>query len=203
MAAPENQIVPIEEITTFYAIAYTNFLRVERLVAGRLRYEGKVAREGRKWTEEDLDFLTLNHLNPADEERLAVVTVIFSALALEALINDYAISNSSKTHFENYLDISSTPAKWVIFPWLFVGKHLDTDRQTFERLKNLFRLRNRFVHFKRSKEPQPDRGEKDRITKHHAARAVHTVRMAVAQLKRLDPRVSTLWLRETEDACTD
>ncbi len=39
------------------------------------------------------------------------------------------------------------------------------------------------------------------VSKKQAADAIKTVRKAVAELKRLDRRVSTRWLKTAEDAC--
>lgn len=200
MTTESDQLIPIEEVTTFYMVAYSSFLQVKRLVNYRVRHEHAVAREGREWTEDDLDFLTVNKLTPADEERLAFVTVIFSALALEALINDYAICNFSRSYLENYLDRLSPSSKWLIIPKLVRGKAMNTDGQTFQRLTELFRLRNRLVHFKSAPEKRaPDLNQKDRITREHAADAIRTVTEAVAELRRLDGRVTTLWLTESEE----
>ena len=204
MTTESDQLIPIEEVPTFYMVAYSSFLQVRRLVNGRVRHERAVAREGREWTEDDLDFLTLNKLTPADEERLAFVTVIFSALALEALINDYAICNFSRSYLENYSDRLSPRSKWLIFPKLVAGKAMSTDGQTFQRLTELFRLRDRLVHFKGSPEKRaPDLGQKDRITRKHATDAIRTVTEAVAELKRLDERISMLWLAESEETVAE
>lgn len=199
MTTDDDQLIPVEEVTTFYMVAWSSFLQVERLVKDRVRHERAVAGEGKERNEDDLHFLIVNKLTPADEERLAFVTIIFSALALEALINDYAICNFSRSYLENYLDRLSPPSKWLIIPKLVTGKAMSTDGETLQRLTQLFRLRNRLVHFKSSPGKRAsDLGQKDRITRKHAADAIRTVREAVGELRRLDGRVSTLWLTESE-----
>ena len=203
MARSREEIIPIEQVTSFYSIAYASLVEVNRLVGERARYERAVAKQRRQWTEEDLEYLALHRLNPADEERVAVVAVIFSALTLEALINDYAISNFSREYSDNYLDRLSIRSKWLIIPQLVKGTAMSTDGQTFQRLTELFRLRDRLVHFKTRKNLARDVGEKDRVTKKHAVHAIRTVGDAVAELKSLDGRVSLRWLNVTEAALVE
>jgi len=197
-----TEIVPIEEVTSYYRIAYESYLKAQELVKHRSRHERKVEQRGKGWTEQDLDFMVLQRLTRADEERLSVVAIIFCALALEALINDYAVTNSSVTFFKRYLDRFPVLSKWLIFPQLAGCRKMNTDGQTFQKLKCLFRLRNRLVHVKGQPLPIPERGQKKRITLAQAKKAAGTVRAAVKQLRRLDKRVSILWIRDTEDACT-
>ncbi len=129
--------------------------------------------------------------------------MIFSALTLEALINDYAISNFSRKYFDNYLDRLSVQGKWLVIPQLVTGKAMSTDGQMFQRLTELFHLRNMLVHFKRGKKLTKDLGEKDQMTKKHAADAIRTVREAVAQLKKLDGKIDARWLAATEEALAE
>ena len=196
MASRDDELIPIEKHPTFYAVAYTSFLQAKRLVDERVRYQRALEQEGRQLTEDDREFLAINS---ADEECSAVVTVIFSALALEAFINDYAITVFSRSFFDSYLDKLDPVSKWLIFPWLAKGKTIERRGQTFESLKKLLSLRNKLVHFKRTMKRACDFEEDDRITKKHAEDAVRTVRKAVAALKKLDERVSTDWLREAEE----
>lgn len=196
-------IVPIEQVTTFYTIAFASYLGVERLVEQRSRYEQTVKQQRREWTEEDVDYLARNGLTPADEDRSAVVTVIFSALTLEALINDYAVSRFSKWFLTRYLDTLNAVSKWLIVPWVAVGTRFSTGGKTMEVLKKLFGLRNKLVHFKTTHAPTPDAGKKDRLTKAHAAEAIDAVRRAVDELTHLDPSVSNLWLSQCEELCAE
>ncbi|HUU92047.1 MAG TPA: hypothetical protein VM238_12670 [Phycisphaerae bacterium] len=185
---------------TFYRVAYGNYLTAERIEQEREAYRRAVEERGRRWTDADLDHLMLNHLTVADEERPAIVCVVFCAAALEALINDYAICALSKGYLQNYLDRLQPLAKWLVFPRLIARRQMDTDGQAFQGLAELFRLRNDLVHFKRMNEGQAQRRTHDRLTHAQAGKAVGAVRGAAAELKRLDKRVRTDWVAESEAA---
>ena len=103
---------------------------------------------------------------------------------------------------DTYVDKLDPVSKWVVIPWLRVGKSIDRRTQTFELLRKLFRLRNRLVHFKSSLKPAGDLQEDDRISRAHAEAAIRTVRMAVAALSRLDRTADRDWLREARKAPT-
>ena len=125
-----------------------------------------------------------------------MATIVFSAMALEALINDYGIQNSGRRYFKKHLDRLPALTKWLIFPRLGRGsKSMRTGGQTFRGLTTLFALRNGLMHLKASSK------RKHLVSKKQAADAIKTVRKAVAELKRLDGRVSTRWLKTAEDAC--
>lgn len=76
------------------------------------------------------------------------IAIIFSAMCLEAIINRYAISRSSKKYFENYLDKLDVKAKWVIFPKIFSDAEFNIESQAFEFLGKVIKLRNELVHYK-------------------------------------------------------
>lgn len=191
---------PIEQVVTFYAIAYGTFLQVQRIVEQRRSYEDSLQKKGRESTEDDYLYLVRNRLTRADEESSAMITAIFSALALEGLINDYLITRFSRGFLDSYLDRLSPKSKWLVFPWLATGRSINTDGVTFQLLDALFSLRNRLVHFKGSRAPLKDSGQKDRVGEKEAHDAVRTVRLATSQLKRFDSNVSTLWLETSEEA---
>ncbi|MCH7722881.1 MAG: hypothetical protein IIC76_06005, partial [Bacteroidetes bacterium] len=83
-----------------------------------------------------------------DREAAGHITIIFSAMCLEAIINHYAISRSSKSYFENYLDKLEVRSKWIIFPKLFSNAEFNRDSQAFQLLDKVVTLRNNLVHYK-------------------------------------------------------
>lgn len=74
------------------------------------------------------------------------ITVVFSAMCLEALINDYCVLKKSSNYFKKYINKLDTVSKWLIVPNLITGKAISTDGQTFQLIKELFALRNDLVH---------------------------------------------------------
>ncbi len=77
-----------------------------------------------------------------------LITIVFAAMSLEALINRYAAVRTSATYFRKYLDKLDVVSKWLLIPKLVTGKSIETDSQPFEQLRRLFRYRNRVVHYK-------------------------------------------------------
>ena len=191
----DDELVSIEKHATFYAVAYVNFLQGKCLLDERIRRQHAFSGKDGPLTEDELDFLVTNR---AAEERTAVVTVIFCALALEAFINDYGISSFSRSFFDHYLDRLDAVSKWVIYPHLISGKPIRTGGQAFESLRRLFSLRNKLVHFKSTQKRACDLDESDRVSIEHASGAIQTVRMAVDELKKLDGQVKTRWVTEAQ-----
>ena len=76
------------------------------------------------------------------------ITIIFSAMCLESIINQYAISRKSNKYFDNYLDKLNVKAKWVIIPKLLANAEFDCSSQAFELLDGVIKLRNDLVHYK-------------------------------------------------------
>jgi len=78
----------------------------------------------------------------------SVTTVLFTSMAIEAYIYDYACRNLSDNHTKTYLDKLDIVSKWVVVPKLITGKEFPIERQGFQLLKSLFKYRNSLVHFK-------------------------------------------------------
>ena len=120
---------------TFFAIAYRNHELVTNLVRQR---EARPTKD-----DHDVDFHCAKN---AEIQRAAMVSVIFSALTLEAF-NNYGIEHFSRSYFDNHLDKLPAVSKWIVIPTLAVGKEIDSDSQSYEQLKRLFKRRDRLVHY--------------------------------------------------------
>ncbi len=126
--------------------------------------------------------------------RLAMTVIVFSAMALEAYINDYAIRYLSDNYFKVYFDKSDLLSKWVIIPRLTTGKQLDAGSEPVQDLSWLMALYNKLVHYKSTviKEEQMHSG--DFVWGSDAQRAVNAVRNLVLELAKIDERADTCWL---------
>lgn len=127
------------------------------------------------------------------------ITAVFSALCLEALINDYCIINKSLSYFNNHIDKLDPASKWLLIPKIIIGKEIPTDGQAYELLKALYSYRNSLVHPK-SKEIEPIDINSDNnqlsndfvdfisnVSKCYAA-----IRYSTKELKGLDPNFKYL-----------
>ena len=135
---------------TFFAIAHRNHELLTNLVHQR---EARPTKD-----DHDVDFHCAKN---AEIQRAAMVSVIFSALTLEAFINNYGIEHFSRSYFDNHLDKLPAVSKWIVIPTLAVGKEIDSDSQSYEQLKRLFKRRDRLVHYKTKKKKLSEIHEED------------------------------------------
>jgi hypothetical protein len=123
----------------------------------------------------------------------ALATIVFSALTVEAYINDYALRHFSKKFFAARLDTLSTLNKWVIIPHLVTGQGYPVARQGYQELYKLISKRHEIVHAKTSKLPPPGKEFEDFVTTHvydtisYAESAVRVPSLAVTDLISIDP----------------
>jgi hypothetical protein len=128
------------------------------------------------------------------------ISIIFSALCLEAFINHYAISNFDRPYFDKYIESLSISKKCMIVPKLITGNSFKTGSQEMTKLKNLFDMRNKLVHFKtilhKSYEDYKkiDTEETRIVSASKAKNALLTVSSVVKGLKKLDPKVDSTWI---------
>jgi hypothetical protein len=128
--------------------------------------------------------------------KLALVVVVFAAFALEAYINNYAITTLSKNYFKHYLDKLDVAAKWVVVPRLVTGDQLKTGSRAIQDLVWLVSLRNTLAHFKSKELTIPEIRTSDFLWYEDAERAIRAVRMSVLALNGIDGRAEAAWLEE-------
>jgi len=122
----------------------------------------------------------------------AIKIIVFSALFLEAVINDYGLSNISKNFIENYIEKANVKSKWVIIPKLITGNDFPTDSKAFKLLGELISLRNDHVHYKSKKIPNDYEGYVEFITEnqkefyHDVEIACNCINECLQELKKID-----------------
>ena len=84
----------------------------------------------------------------ARQYRAIMGCIVFSAMAVEALINVYGMTRIGKTHYKNWYDSLPTPLKWQFVPKQAVGASLDPRCEPFQGLEKLVQKRNELVHHK-------------------------------------------------------
>lgn len=189
MTGPDELEVELSNHATYYAIAYRHLQKLGHLVAERNAISVQ--------TDDDVDLVCQKN---AAITRDAIVTVILSALTLEAFINYYGIAAFSRSFFDNHLDKLNTVTKWLLLPRLAVGKQLSTDGQEYEALRLLFRRRDTLVHYKARSKRVCDLVEGDWISEKDASDAVGAVGKAVSALRAIDNSVDASWIEEAENS---
>jgi hypothetical protein len=193
MPNPNHEIHSFTNHSTFYAIAHRNYVEVDRLKNERNKFQKKL--KGKKITDDDVDFICEKN---AAIQRHAMVVVVFSALTLEAFINYYAIDNFSKSYLNNYLDKLDPVSKWIVIPKLVIGRQIDTNGQAFQKLQQLFKLRNQLVHYKAKIRPITEIRETDWIREEDAEDAIQAIWKIMEELSKLDKSVTTDWIKTAE-----
>tara|TARA_R110001599_G_scaffold280950_1_gene482523 strand:+ start:1072 stop:1749 length:678 start_codon:yes stop_codon:yes gene_type:complete len=79
---------------------------------------------------------------------LAIKAIIFSAMSVEAAINDYAGKQLGDKYFQQHLASLDLVSKWVIIPRLVCGNSIDKSGAAYNSLKILVSARNKLVHNK-------------------------------------------------------
>ena len=126
---------------------------------------------------------------------LSLIVVVFCATSLEAYINDYAIDHVSKNYFSKYLDRLDLLSKWIVIPRITTREQLNTGSKPIQDLSWLITLRNGLVHYKTKIKEIEQLQTSDFLWADDAKRAINTVRNLVLELKRIDKKVETGWLR--------
>lgn len=93
-----------------------------------------------------------HHQLGVQRDRMALATIVFAAMLVEAFINDYAAIALGQDFFDQYIDKMDLKAKWAVVPRLVSGRALASVENPGEgainRLNQLIRARNFLVHYK-------------------------------------------------------
>lgn len=105
----------------------------------------------------DIRFKQMEKLEFKDEEiydiepafnKAVLVSVVFSAMAIEAFINDYASACFGDKFFLENVDRLSSLSKLQIISKFLFHKELDKGEALYSKVKEVFRVRDRYVHNK-------------------------------------------------------
>ena len=173
----------------YFKIAQDNYHTIEKLRKEHDMLQAQL--KGKRMSDDDVALLASK--NDAIGE-LAIIVVIFCALAVEAYINHYGISRLSKNFFTRYLDRLEVLAKWVIVPRIVTGKQLNPGSASLQDLSWLISLRNRLVHYKSKQIEIEELREDDFLWDYDADKAIRTVRRVMHGLKRIDGNIDIAWL---------
>lgn len=77
---------------------------------------------------------------------LGVQTIVFSAMTLESLINDYSSIKLGQAFFEKHVDKLNTISKFVVVLQMRSKNIFPKNGQAYECLDYLFKIRNKLVH---------------------------------------------------------
>lgn len=81
-------------------------------------------------------------------EKQVIITVVFSAMCIEAFFNDYAASCLGDKEFYKNFDKLSTISKFQLIVKFILKTEIDKSKAYYSRLKQLVRNRDNYVHSK-------------------------------------------------------
>jgi hypothetical protein len=84
---------------------------------------------------------------------VSLIVVIFSVMALDAYIYDYAARHLGDAFVKDHLDKLDTASKWLVIPKLITGKELQRSGNWHNSLRKLIKARNSIIHHKSSEPP--------------------------------------------------
>lgn len=85
------------------------------------------------------------------------IALVFSGMALEAHIYDYAAEAISDGFVHRHLDRLDLVSKWVVIPEIVTGQPFPREGRPFQLLQRLVKRRNALVHSKSKAMPLPPR----------------------------------------------
>jgi hypothetical protein len=115
----------------------------------------KLRQEFRNTEDEDREILIREEIFETEKElaKLSIIVIVFSAMATEAYIYDYAARHLGDNFVKAHLDKLDVISKWVIIPELITGKEMPRHENWRERLAKLIKVRNSIIHHKSSEPP--------------------------------------------------
>ena len=137
-------------ISIFSNVARENYQKLISLESQQQGIQEKLARS-KTGEKTSIEYELMN--SRAETDKCVVTVIVFSAMALEAYIYDYAARNLSDDFAQTYLDKLDPVSKWVVIPKLVTGKEIPREHRWFELLKKIIKQRNGFIHHKSSSPP--------------------------------------------------
>jgi hypothetical protein len=138
-----------------------------------------------------------------ERDKHSLIAIIFSAIAIEAYIYDYAARHLTDAYVRDHIDKLDTISKWVVVPRLITGREMPRRQKWFGLLKGLIKTRNSLVHHKSSQVPGATREAKrfmdklranETITTETAKRAPQLLDLLILEMTALDPEES-FWIK--------
>jgi hypothetical protein len=78
----------------------------------------------------------------------ATIAVVFSTIALESFIHNYASRKLGEGYADKHIDSMNLHTKWILVPRLATGNAIPSDYRGIELLQKLIKARNSIVHLK-------------------------------------------------------
>lgn len=114
----------------------------------RLKARIEEAKLDHKKTGESIEFDRQLSSYEYELAKTSFILVIFTSIAIEAYIYDYAARHLGDSFVRDHLDKLDPVSKWIIVPELVTGKGLSQRQHWHGKLKKVIRARNSITHYK-------------------------------------------------------
>jgi hypothetical protein len=143
---------------------------------------------------EDVIFSIMEELAPLQSKLIknCVSVIVFSAMALEAYIYDYASRNLGTTFVQKHLDKLDLVSKYVIGIHLITSRKFPKNAEIYNKLQTLTSQRNKLVHSKSfafedsNYEKIRERKNYDDQVTEQAINAIETMDMIAEYIEKVD-----------------
>jgi hypothetical protein len=139
--------------------------------------------------------------NEDEMAKLSFIIIVFSAIAVESYIYDYAARHLGDTFVKENLDKLDTISKWVVIPELVTGRGLSRHQNWHGLLKRLFKTRNTITHYKSFNPPHsPTKDFWRKLEKFSseihetAVQSIFLLRLLADKISEIDPE-ETPWVK--------
>lgn len=167
----------------------------------RLKVRIEEEKREHKKTGESIEFDGQLASYEGEMARTSFILIIFTAIAVEAYIYDYAARHLGDSFVRDHLDKLDTISKWIIVPELVTGKGLSQRQHWHGKLKRVIQARNSITHYK-SWDPSSLsagdlQGKLEKSTseiQQAAGQAVDLLRLLADKISEVDPE-ETPWVQ--------
>lgn len=167
-------------------------------------FELQVKKLGQEYTEtvdgkKELELEQEINITEAELAKSSITVIVFSAMAVEAYIFDYAARHLGDKFVRDHLDKLDTLSKWIIVPELITGKEMSHNENWQGQLKKLIKVRNSVAHYKSSEPPALDSNAEKYFEKLQAESETlrESAQQAITLLKTLADKIIELDPEET------
>lgn len=187
----------------FTTVVKENHAKILRLDARMKKLTGELAAESEGNGDNSIERRIQIQLLEKDLAVASLIVIVFSAMAIEAYIYDYAARHLGDAFVKDHLDKLDTLSKWVVIPKLITGREMSRHEGWHGLLRKLITARNSIIHYKSSEPPVsiPDlvkylekRRENSKILLESARQAITLLDTLADKITEIDPE-ETPWVK--------
>lgn len=136
----------VSTVRTSFSPTFLSIIRENHSLLSRLDRQRKMIQEKPAGKESTARLLLLED----KVARAELIVIVFSAMAIESYIYDYAARHLGDAFVKDHLERMDPLSKWILIPRLVTGRELPHRTHWQTPLASLIKVRNSIVHYKSS-----------------------------------------------------